>query len=79
MKSIINNTYHIKNLNIDAFKVWQEVLKAKNKIAKVVKKIDTKQLVKRLVQFWRTYKTAILAACTGLVLFGIGLVIFLVI
>ena len=63
MKSIINNVYTIKNIEIDMFKVWQEAQKVKKELYKWVKSLN---IGKRIKQFWRNFKVQILMAGTAL-------------
>ena len=75
MKSIINNVYTIKNVEIDMFKVWQEAQKIKDKVSKLVKSLG---LGKRLKQFWRNFKVQIITVGCAL-LWGATILIFILI
>ncbi len=72
MKTLINNIYHLKNIEIDMFEVWQEVLKHKDKIIEVVNKLSKGKIINRLKNFWRNYKVHIMVAGLVLMLWGLG-------
>ena len=53
MKTVVNNIYHIKDIEIDAFELWNEVLN--NRIVKKVLS-ESKKFIRNL---WRNSKNII--------------------